>query len=345
MSFRRDTRRTLLLVDDESTNLQVLRHTLQATYRLLFAKDGATALELTRKDRPDLILLDIMMPGMSGYEVCAALKRQPDTRAIPIIFVTALSEADDEYKGLQLGAVDYITKPLNPSIVQVRVRNHLSLVRAQEVFETRLQIIRCLGAAAEYRDNETGMHIVRISHYARRLALEIGYGEEAADELLHAAPMHDVGKIGIPDAILLKPGKLDPEEWAVMRQHPTIGAQIIGEHPSGLLKTAAIIAQCHHEKWDGTGYPQGLAGEAIPHEARIVALVDVFDALTSVRPYKPAWPVERALNYIREQSGRHFDPALVEAFMRCVPDVLEIRVRWSDERDTEEAEAVIEQSR
>jgi putative two-component system response regulator len=157
--------------------------------------------------------------------------------------------------------------------------------------------------------------------------------------------MHDVGKIGIPDAILLKPGKLDPEEWAVMRQHPTIGAQIIGEHPSGLLKTAAIIAQCHHEKWDGTGYPQGLAGEAIPHEARIVALVDVFDALTSVRPYKPAWPIERALKYIREQSGRHFDPALVEAFMRCVPDVLEIRVRWSDERDTEEAEAVIEQAR
>lgn len=345
MSFSKDTRRTLLLVDDESTNLQVLRHTLQVDYRLLFAKDGATALELVRKDRPDLVLLDIMMPGMSGYEVCASLKRSPDTRAIPVIFVTALSEANDEYKGLELGAVDYITKPLNPPIVQARVRNHLSLVQAQEVRATRLQIIQCLGVASEYRDNETGMHIVRISHYARRLALEIGYGEEAADELLHAAPMHDVGKIGIPDAILLKPGKLDEREWAVMRQHPIIGAQIIGEHPSGLLKTAAIIARCHHEKWDGTGYPHGLKGDAIPPEARIVSLVDVFDALTSVRPYKPAWPVEQALGYIREQSGRHFEPALVDAFMRCVPDILEIRMRWADEPDTEEADAEIEQAR
>lgn len=335
MSSSPDTRHTLLLVDDESTNLQVLRHTLQADYRLLFAKDGPTALSLVAKDRPDLVLLDIMMPGMSGYDVCSALKSDDATRPIPIIFVTALNETSDEQKGLELGAVDYITKPFSPPIVQARVRTHLSLVRATEVRETRLQIIRCLGAAAEYRDNETGLHIVRISHYAWRLAREIGYSDEAADELLHAAPMHDVGKIGIPDGVLLKPGKLDEAEWAIMRQHPIIGARIIGDHPSGLLRLAASIALHHHEKWDGSGYPHGLAGLAIPQAARIVSLVDVFDALTSVRPYKPAWPVDEAMDYIRQQSGRHFEPALVEAFERCLPDILTFKERWADEPDAQ----------
>lgn len=323
-------RATVLLVDDESTNLQVLRHTLQADYRLLFAKDGPTALDLVAKDRPDLILLDVMMPGMSGHEVCTTLKNNPDTRHIPIIFITALSEPNDERLGLELGAVDYIIKPFSPPIVQVRVRTHLSLVQADEVRQTRLQIIRCLGAAAEYRDNETGLHIVRMSHYAWRLAKEIGYSDEDADELLHAAPMHDVGKIGIPDGILLKPGKLTEDEWAIMRQHPVIGAHILGEHPRGLLKLAATIALRHHEKWDGTGYPGGLAGEAIPLAARIVTLVDVFDALTSIRPYKPAWSVDDAMDFICQQSGLHFDPALVEAFKRCLPEVLVFRDRWAD---------------
>ena len=340
MDDRKDVRRTLLLVDDESTNLQVLRHTLQAQYRLLFAKDGPTALSLVRKERPDLILLDIMMPGMSGYEVCETLKRDEDTRAIPVIFVTALSQVADEHKGLELGAVDYITKPFNPPVVQARVRTHLSLVQAEEVRETRLQIIRCLGAAAEYRDNETGLHIVRMSHYAWRLAREIGYSDEAADELLNAAPMHDVGKIGIPDAVLLKPGKLDAAEWAIMRQHTVIGARIIGEHASGLLRLAATFAMRHHEKWDGSGYPDGLAGEAIPLAARIIALVDVFDALTSVRPYKPAWPVEDAVAHIRKESGRHFDPALVEAFLRCLPDILAFRARWADAPEEPEVDQV-----
>ncbi|MFT0534246.1 HD domain-containing phosphohydrolase [Castellaniella hirudinis] len=324
-------RPTLLLVDDESTNLQVLRHTLQAEHRLLFAKDGPTALALVAKEHPDLILLDVMMPGMSGHEVCATLKNDAKTRHIPVIFVTALSDADDERKGLELGAVDYIIKPFSPPIVQARVRTHLSLVQADEVRQTRLQIIRCLGAAAEYRDNETGLHIVRMSHYAWRLAKEIGYSDEDADELLHAAPMHDVGKIGIPDGILLKPGKLNDDEWAVMRQHPAIGAHILGEHPGGLLKLAATIALRHHEKWDGTGYPDGLAGEAIPLAARIVTLVDVFDALTSVRPYKRAWTVDEAMDFIHQQSGRHFDPDLVTAFERCLPDVLVFKTRWADE--------------
>lgn len=321
---------SLLLVDDEATNLQLLRHTLQHEYRLIFAKDGKTALKLAQQEQPELILLDIMMPDMSGYDVCEQLKNIQALRHVPIIFVTALSDSGDEEKGFALGAVDYITKPFNPAIVKARVRTHLSLVQAEEVLETRLQIVQCLGKAAEYRDNETGMHILRISHFARTIAKAIGFSDEQADELLHAAPMHDVGKIGIPDAILLKPGKLTAEEWEVMRQHPAIGARIIGEHKSSLLQLAATIALCHHEKWDGSGYPNGLAGEDIPLEARIVSLVDVFDALTSVRPYKKAWPIEEALEFIRDQSGSHFDPMLVDVFMDCLPEILRICDRWAD---------------
>ncbi len=325
-----DPRPTLLLVDDEAINLQVLRHTLQDDYRLLFAKDGYKALELVRTDRPDLILLDIMMPGLSGYDVCAALKQDPGAASIPVIFVTALSEADNETRGLELGAVDYIGKPYHPGIVRARVRTHLSLVQAQELRDTRLQIIQRLGTAAEFKDNETGLHVIRMSHYARTLALAAGYSKYAADDLLHAAPMHDVGKIGIPDAILQKPGKLTEDEWVIMRQHTVIGTKIIGDHPSGLLHTAQIIAQNHHEKWDGSGYPNGLAGEAIPHVARVVAIADVFDALTSERPYKPAWSVEDAVGLIRQQSSLHFDPELVEIFLDCLPEILQIRERWAD---------------
>lgn len=323
-------RQTLLLVDDEPTNLQVLRQSLQQDYRLLFAKDGATALELVNKDRPDLILLDIMMPGLSGYEVCKTLKGCTSTSGIPIIFVTALADDNDEQQGLELGAVDYITKPFNPHIVHARVRTHLSLVQAQEVLESRLQIIQCLGAAAEYKDNETGLHVIRMSHMCKVIALAAGYSESAANELMLAAPMHDVGKIGIPDAILQKPGKLDEAERLIMNQHAEIGAKIIGDHPSGLLKLPASIAH-HHEKWDGSGYPRGLSAEQIPLEARIVALADVFDALTSVRPYKAAWPLEKAIDYIREQSGQHFDPALVEAFMGCIPELISIQQRWAEQ--------------
>ena len=330
MKYMKDSRQTLLVVDDEATNLQVLRHTLQDEYRLLFAKDGYKALELAQADRPDLILLDIMMPGLSGYDVCTALKQDSSTTSIPIIFVSALAEADNEMLGLKLGAVDYISKPYNPGIVKARVRTHLSLVQAQELRDTRLQIVQRLGTAAEFKDNETGLHVIRMSHYAKTMALGAGYSRLAAEDLLHAAPMHDVGKIGIPDAILQKPGKLTEHEWTIMRQHTSIGAKIIGEHPSGLLHMAQIIAQNHHEKWDGTGYPSGTAGEDIPHAARIVAVADVFDALTSVRPYKPAWSVEDATGLIQRESGQHFDPELVEVFMDCLPEILEIREHWAD---------------
>lgn len=330
MSYFSEQRRTLLLVDDEPANLQVLRHTLQAEHRLLFAKDGRSALELVRTDRPDLILLDVMMPGISGYEVCKALKQDPWTAAIPIIFVTALADVANEHTGLELGAVDYISKPFNPHIVKARVKTHLSLVQADEVLETRLQIVRCLGRAAEYKDNETGMHVIRMSHYARIVAVAMGYAEYEADELLHAAPMHDIGKIGIPDAILGKPGRLTEEEWAVMRQHTVIGARILGDHPSGLLRQAAAIALNHHEKWDGSGYPNGLAGEDIPLDARVVAIADVFDALTSERPYKRAWPVEEAVALIRRESGKHFDPQAATALLDNMGEILRVRERWAD---------------
>ncbi len=318
----------LLLVDDEPANLQVLRLALQADHRLVFATDGRRALQLAREHRPDLILLDIMMPELDGYAVCRALQDDPATARIPIIFCTARADSQGEAQGLEAGAVDYITKPLYPPVVRARVRTHLSLVRAEELRSTRLQIVQRLARAAEYRDNETGMHVIRMSQYAHALALAAGCRPEWADDLLHAAPMHDVGKIGIPDALLRKRGPLDAAEWDVMRRHPLIGAEIIGSDESEILAMARAIALSHHEKWDGSGYPQGLRGEQIPLAARIVAIADVFDALTSRRAYKEAWPVERALGFIGDEAGRHFDPALAQIFRAIAPRLAQVRERW-----------------
>ena len=325
-----NTRKTLLLVDDEPTNLQVLRQILQDDYRLLYARDGMRALELARQERPDLILLDVMMPVMTGYETCSVLKLGADTRSIPVIFVSALTDEADEAAGFDAGGVDYIAKPVSAPIVKARVRTHLSLVRVDELRETRLQIVQRLGMAAEYKDNETGLHVIRMSHYSKILGLAIGMSEDEADELLNAAPMHDLGKIGIPDRILHKPGKLDDEEWAVMREHARIGAEIIGDHDSSLLRMASVVALTHHEKWDGSGYPEGLKGEKIPLVGRIVAIADVFDALTSERPYKKAWTVEAAIELLRAESGKHFDPVLVEHFIDQMPKILEVKARWAE---------------
>ena len=330
MTPAHDQRPRLLLVDDEPTNLQVLRHVLQADYRLLFATDGERALQVAREQRPDLVLLDIMMPHMDGYAVCRALKADAATASIPVIFITALDDSQDETAGFDVGGVDYLTKPVSPPVVRARVRTHLSLVRMEELRETRLQIVQRLGRAAEYKDNETGMHVIRMSHFSQLLALAAGCSPAWAEDLLNAAPMHDVGKIGIPDAVLRKPGPLDADEWATMRRHPEIGAEIIGEHPSGVLQLAREIALAHHEKWDGSGYPRGLAGEAIPLSARIVAIADVFDALTTRRPYKEPWPVQDALDHIAAQAGKHFDPALVALFAPLLPQLLEIRARWAE---------------
>jgi putative two-component system response regulator len=320
----------LLLVDDEATNLRVLKQVLQYDYRLTFAKSGAEALRLVQVDKPDLILLDVMMPDMTGFETCERLKAEADSKAIPIIFVTALKDAMDEAKGLELGAVDYITKPISPAVVKIRVKTHLSLVQADELKRTRLEVIQRLGRASEYKDNETGLHVMRMSHYSQVLALAYGFSESLAEELLHAAPMHDLGKIGIPDEIMLKPGKLTAAEFEIMKTHPLIGAEIIGECDSSLLSLAKEVALNHHEKWDGTGYPHGLKGEQIPIAARIVALADVFDALTTKRPYKEAWPLDKTLEYLKEQSGHHFEPKLVSLFIQELDKILVIMARWPE---------------
>ena len=321
---------TVLAVDDESTNLQLLRQVLQDQYRLLFAKEGARAIELAVNEKPDLILLDVMMPEMTGYDVCRVLKANPATAGIPVIFITALTDANDEVDGFEAGAVDFISKPLSPAVVKARVKLHLSMVRMDELRASRLAIVQRLGLAAEYKDNETGLHVIRMSHYARLLGIAAGFDEQEAEDLFIAAPMHDIGKIGIPDNILQKPGRLTPEEYLVMQNHPTIGAHIIGQHEAGMLAMAHDVALSHHEKWDGSGYPNRLAGQEVPMAARIVAVADVFDALTSVRPYKAAWTLEDACAWMKEQRGAHFEPRLVDLFLEQLPEVTQIMDKWAE---------------
>ena len=329
---------TILVVDDEPTNISILAQLLSAEYQVLVANSGARALELVNSDRqPDLVLLDVMMPEMSGFEVCERIKASPLTADIPVIFVTAMSDSHSEEHGFALGAVDYISKPVVPSIVMARVRAHLALhdqtraleglvkERTQELNDTRLKVIQRLGRAAEYRDNETGMHVVRMSQYSRMLAERLEMAPKYVAQVFDAAPMHDVGKIGIPDRILLKPGKLDPQEFEIMKTHTTIGAEIIGDAgESELLALAASMALTHHEKWDGTGYPRGLDKDDIPIEGRIVATADVFDALCSDRPYKKAWSVSDAMAFIRDGAGTHFDPELADAFVSMEPAVTSV---------------------
>ena len=321
----------ILIVDDEPLNLKVLKQVLQDDYRLSFAKNGMDALELVKKEKPRLILLDVMMLGMTGFEVCKQLKDDPDTQTIPVIFVTALADETDESQGFKAGGVDYINKPISPAIVRARVKTHLSLIHIDELKSTHLELIQRLGRAAEFKDNETGMHVIRMSHVSGRIALEMGMDAGFAEQLVHAAPMHDIGKIGIPDQVLLKPGKLDEEELATMRTHPQLGADILDKSTSPLIKLAYTVALYHHEKWDGTGYPYGLKGEEIPIEARIVAIADVFDALLSKRPYKEAWPIDKVVEEIKSQSNRHFDPAVVEALLNCLPDLIAINAKWREE--------------
>nr|WP_207232155.1 two-component system response regulator [Corallincola spongiicola] len=334
---------TILVVDDTPENIDVLAGLLRDDYNVKAAKNGEIALKIAHlSPPPELILLDIMMPGIDGYEVCRRLKEDPVTKHIPVIFVTAKISPEDELRGLELGAVDYITKPISPPIVKARVKTQLALfnqnreldrkVKEQTatIAETRQKVIERLGRAAEYKDNETGMHVVRMSHYSRILAVAVGMNEADADLLKAAAPMHDIGKIGIPDRVLQKPGKLDAEEWEIMQSHAVIGGEILGDDESELLKLAKLVALTHHEKWNGKGYPNGLAGEDIPLEGRIVAIADVFDALTSERPYKKGWSVEDAIALLEKEAGEHFDPRLVKLFVAELPKVLEVKASFSD---------------
>lgn len=349
-------KQTLLVVDDTPDNIGVMCGILGADYAIKVANNGPLALKIAAELLPDLILLDVMMPGMSGYEVCRQLKENMATRHIPVIFVTALGEVEDETLGFELGAADYITKPIKTSVVRARVQTHLALSNQrrhleqlvmertselalicrqlessnQQLAQVHLATIQQLGRAADYRDNETGKHILRVGNFSRLLGLAWGLPEPRAELLKYASMMHDVGKIGIPDHILLKPGKLAPEEFEVIKGHPRIGAEIIGHHEAEVLIMARDVALTHHEKWNGQGYPQGLSGADIPVVGRIVAVADVFDALTCERPYKKAWSVELAMELIAKEAGQHFDPDLADLFLGMEAEVRRIAIEYSD---------------
>ena len=355
----------ILIVDDEPINLKVLADLLRGDYALSVAKDGVQALARMAADPlPDLVLLDVMMPQMDGHEVCRRLKLEDRTRDVPVIFVTAMGQTEDETRGFEIGAVDYITKPISPSVVMARVRTHVALrearhrlqdqnheledrvaERTREVVATQDVTIRALASLAETRDNETGNHIRRTQRYVRVLAEQLrnhpDYAAELDDRtidlLFKSAPLHDIGKVGIPDAILLKPGKLDDHEFAVMKTHVTLGRDALmaaeGEvdgQSNSFLRVAREIAFSHHEKWDGGGYPEGLAGTAIPLSARLMAVADVYDALISKRIYKPSWPHDRAVATIHDGRGTHFDPVVLDAFRAVEADFQRIAGEFSD---------------
>ncbi|WP_374692239.1 HD domain-containing phosphohydrolase [Accumulibacter sp.] len=359
---------TLLIVDDTPENLAVLGELLQPEYRVRVANSGRGALRIALSDpKPDLILLDVMMPDMDGYAVLACLRADQRTSDIPVIFVTALDTAVDEHDGLERGAVDYISKPLRPLIVLARVRTQLELKRARDwlrdqnafleaevarrMAENQLVqdiSIHALARLAETRDPETGNHLRRTQEYVRILAMGLrdhpGYAAFLSDRniqlLAKSAPLHDIGKVGIPDHILLKPGKLDADEWAIMQTHAMIGREAIehaerdAEQPVEFLALAKEIAHYHHERWDGSGYPEGLAGDAIPIPARLMALADVFDALITRRVYKAAMPPDQARAIIAAESGRHFDPNVVEAFLASFDKFLAVAERYGDDEKT-----------
>ena len=370
--------RTILVVDDTKENLTVTGELLQPFYRVRVANSGPRALRVAMTEpRPDLILLDVMMPGMDGYAVLRALREAPATREVPVIFLTAMDSDADEERGLDLGAVDYVTKPIRPAILLARVRTHLELKQARDWLRDQNGYLESLVARrtrenelikdvslnalvmlTEKRDNETGNHILRTQAYIEALMGRLKDHPRFRDQLTRhqrtviakAAPLHDIGKVGIPDAILLKPARLTPEEFEIMKTHAQIGADAIEdaiqrvmggdlddllsgteESPLEFLEAASQIAAGHHEKWDGTGYPRGLAGEAIPLPARLMALADVYDALSCKRHYKPAFPFEKTVEIILDGRGKHFDPDLVDAFMTLHEEFQAIGRRYADE--------------
>jgi putative two-component system response regulator len=351
--------RSILMVDDNTANLQVLREILGGLgYKLLVAKNGRSALSIARKAKPSLILLDIMMPEMDGYEVCRRLKESEETRRIPVIFLTALADTADETKGLQLGAVDYITKPLNPELVRARVHNQIELKRYREHLEqlvadrtrelalTQAVMIESLATLAEYRDPETGGHIKRTQNYVKALARHLkghprfkGELNDDTIELLYlSAPLHDLGKVGVADSILLKAGPLSEEEFQQMKQHTQYGhdALRITERKlgrSGFLRYAREIAYTHQEKWDGSGYPQGLKGDQIPISGRLMALADVYDALISKRVYKSPMSHDEAIEIIKKGRGSHFDPDLVDACLALEDTFRNIAYTFADSEE------------
>ncbi len=366
-----ERRSQVLIVDDSLGNIELLGHILGAEYGISFASNGIEGLDLATRYPTDLILLDVMMPGLDGYEVCRRLKANPDTRDIPVVFLTSLESAVDEEYGLSLGAEDFIHKPVSPPVVLARVRNHLLLANAkrelkrhngelellvaertqeivrrdQQLIAAQTATITAFCALAEARDNETGNHIRRTQNYVLALAEKLRthprfrrtLDDETIQLLFKSAPLHDVGKVAIPDAILLKPGKLNADEWEIMKQHSTAGrnaivtaARELGESDGTFLGFAAEIAYCHHERWDGRGYPRGLAGEAIPLSARLMAVADVYDALISKRVYKDAYSHQQSIDLMAAERGSHFDPDVLDAMLSIAGQFDGIARRYLD---------------
>jgi putative two-component system response regulator len=357
-------KQTILIVDDAPDNLALISSILRDSYRLLIATAGDTALDIaSRESPPDLVLLDVMMPDMDGYEVCRRLKEQPRTADIPVIFLTARSQEEDEQRGLALGAVDYIAKPISPAILKARVATHLQLKSARDFLRDKSEYLEqevarrtrevgviqdaamvAVGSLAETRDNETGNHIRRTQHSMRLLALKLREDPRYVDQLTDAmidllyksAPLHDIGKVGIPDRILLKPDKLTPEEFETMKTHTTLGrnsivaAEKMIDSPHSFLSVAREIAGSHHERWDGKGYPEGIAGKDITLPGRLMAVVDVYDALISKRVYKPAFPHETAVAMIRDGAGTQFDADVVAAFLQSAEQISGVTRMFND---------------
>jgi len=348
----------ILVVDDEPINRKVLEALLKPLgYQVTVAEDGFQCLDIMPQLEPDLVLMDVMMPRMDGFEVTRRLKSHEKYRDTPVVIVTALKEINDRVAALEAGADDFLTKPVDKSELRARVRSLLKVkayhdhllnyqreleaavtARTQELADAlakvrnaSLDTIFRLSRAAEYRDEDTGSHITRMSNYSARLARQLELGEKTAEAILYAAPMHDVGKIGIPDHILLKPGPLGPDEWEIMKTHTTIGSGILSAADSSFLRLGEVIALTHHEKWDGSGYPRGLKGKKIPLVGRIVAAADVFDALVSRRPYKEPFSVEKSLAIMKEGRGGHFDPLVLDAFLAAFDDILEIHGKYQDD--------------
>ncbi len=344
----------ILIIDDNQSNVDLLKDILatEGYTSLLCLTDSRDAQDMYLAYDPELVLLDINMPNFDGYQLLDQFKEVENNLYVPVLVLTALQDNETRIKALKAGAQDFLTKPFNKLETITRIRNLLTVrllhnqVRDQNIIleqkvqertielqESRLEIIHRLGRAAEYKDNETGAHIIRISKMSSLLGRLAGMTDAQVALLLNSSPMHDIGKIGVPDTILLKPGKLNAEEWKTMKKHTTIGATLLDGNTSDLIKSAQEIALTHHEKWDGSGYPRGKKGKEIPFEGRIVGIVDVFDALTSKRPYKDSYPIDKTLSIIREGRGRHFDPDLTDLFIENIDDFVAIKDALSTKKD------------
>ena len=340
----------ILVVDDDPGVQNMIKRILgRAGYRVQTARGGEEAYAAVSESLPDLIILDLSMPGIDGFEVATQLKSNPATREIPIILITGLDNSENHVRALDIGVNDFLSKTAEPEEILARTRSHLRIkqlndqltnhrialektvdLRTEQLKNASLEVIWRLTAASEYRDNETGAHIKRMSHYSAAIARKMGLRKKTVETILYSAPMHDIGKIGIPDDILLKAGKLNTEEWRIMKSHTIIGANILKGSKIGFVRMGAMIALTHHEKWDGSGYPNGLKGRQIPLAGRIVALADVFDALTSKRTYKEPFPVQKSNRIIEEGRGTHFDPEVVDAFFNIQADILQIKAMFED---------------